>query len=296
MSIADDDNATIMAYSIKNRFISLIRTNHNLHYKRTSDALNLLALIDGDDVMKDVTAYCESVIIESMNRIENDRLKLKLANVMYYSLSRSSYDRLHVRLRRPVTMYEQGHTTAHVACDLVVARRIMDRWPARYVHRPFEHPFFDEIESMLECDFMCDYGPASINICDLFASIWRIVNEERCVDSDAKSILISEIDDAVGVCVSGHVSRLLNSVRAFVVDDEFRVLVDDYRVQKARMYYRFNKFYVDEIDVDKISDCVYDYDMSDDDRIDDASMLNILKEYTQQEWKLVEHPRRFIPA
>ena len=211
-----------------------------------------------------VQASCEKLLRKIYGNFVRRNDRETIASLM---------DTTDIKLDLPgLTMYEEKHVTSHVTCDTTVARSIMRKYPGVYVNRPFEHEFFDEIERMV-----CVEDFDGLNVCDLFASIWSIVKH----DDEARMVLLEEMNESVGFCVSGHVSRLINSIRGFVDDEECEVTVSDYHYHKGVLFHRFNQFFDDGIDTCKISDVVNSYE---DHGVESETMLRILKDYTLFEW------------
>ena len=110
------------------------------------------------------------------------------------------------------------------------ANEIVSKYPCPYTHRPFEHPFFDVIET--------EELVNGIHIPSLFASVWLYITTHKERDSLTKR-LIEEMNESEDMCLSGHMVRLVNSVKGF--DDAFEFNLEQHEYNKAHIFNQLNK-------------------------------------------------------
>lgn len=155
-----------------------------------------------------------------------------------------------------------------------VAKKIIDEFPAQY-RRLFDHVFFDTIENITVENF-------GLNGADLFASIHSYITAHEHKDEMLKRLL-EEMNESVGTCWSGHVIRMINSVKGFE-NDFVDVFLDEYEAEKAKLFNEINKK-LDASDLFSIDDF--------ETLINDGSVElpfnsqiteRILKDYSKIEW------------
>lgn len=163
-----------------------------------------------------------------------------------------------------------------VASTIKIAKEIMIRYPAQY-KRPSTlrfKLFFDVIESATV---------NGIKACDIFASIYSYILYHEHKEEMLKR-LIEEINDCRETCASGHVTRMINSIRGF--QDDFCTKLDDYESTKAKLFNNINK----EFDAYELFSLdVFERTINSGRIIfpcDLKTTLRILKDYSKIEWSV----------
>jgi len=166
--------------------------------------------------------------------------------------------------------YTDAHNVHKIVRQTVnMALQIIEKYPAVYV-RPFEHEFFSVIEN---ADVF-----QSLSIPSLFASIELMISKHP-QQSELRQRLLEEMNDSNGVCVAGHVTRLLNSIRGFC---EFDINLDDYDASRAKIFHQINK----RVDLDNFITSV-EYIVNNHLDLKDLplfTILRILRDYSKCEW------------
>jgi len=152
------------------------------------------------------------------------------------------------------------------------AREIMKKHPCIY-HRPFNHPFF----KMIETEELVN----GIHMPSLFASVWLYITTHKERETLTKR-LIEEIHESEDMCVSGHMVRLVNSVKGF--DDAFEFNLEQYEYNKAYIFNQLNKILdmtvLDNL-LNRIEGVIKNINTN---GICKDEMLKILSEYSKTEW------------
>lgn len=129
------------------------------------------------------------------------------------------YNKIFSKIFIPLrTVYDDNHNTHSIidqTCE--IAKKIMKEYPAIYEKRPFNHPFFDRIESEKQ-------SFRDMDIKSLFASIQRFANESP-LSTEIWSRITEELNDSINHCLTGHITRLVNSIRGF--DERFETKMTD---------------------------------------------------------------------
>ena len=164
------------------------------------------------------------------------------------------------------------------------AREIMNKHPCVYTHRPFELPFLREIETEVLVN--------GIHLPSLFASVWLYITTHKERDA-LTGRLFEEMSESEDMCLSGHMVRLVNSVKGFA--DEFEFNLEQYEYNKAYIFNQFNKL-LDVTMLDNLLSRIEtvvntSLDMN---GIDEVDVLKILKDYSKHEWVRVHG--KFQPA
>jgi hypothetical protein len=153
------------------------------------------------------------------------------------------------------------------------AKEIITKYPRLYTHRPFDHPFFNVIET--------EEPVNGIHIPSLFASVWFYITSHKESETLTKR-LVEEMNESEDMCLSGHMVRLINSVKGF--DDTFDFNLEQYEYNKAYIFNQLNKLLnvtiLDDI-LDRIENTVNSIDMN---GISIDDMLKILRDYSKREW------------
>ena len=171
-------------------------------------------------------------------------------------------------------LYTDAHNVHKIVNPTVdVARQIIEKYPAVYV-KPFEHDFFTTIEKAEPYH--------DVSLTELFASINLMIRTHKH-KKEMRKRLMEEINESSGVCITGHITRLINSIRGFD-DVEFDIIVDNYEIDRARIFHQFNNL----VDLDNFMNSVETISNEIIDQIETppALLLQILKDYTKREWCL----------
>ncbi len=156
------------------------------------------------------------------------------------------------------------------------AAEIMRKHPQVYNHRPFEHPFFDAIETNELVN--------GIHLPSLFASVWFYMSTHKERHSLIER-LREEMKDSSDMCLSGHMVRLVNSVKGY--DDAFDFNLEQYEYDKANIFNQLNKL----LDVtllenllNRMANIVNNDSLFKYDGIDPQVVAKILQDYSKQTW------------
>ena len=212
-------------------------------------------------------------IIHSIKDLANSLVRCKnfeMIDYMNYILDTN------VKIPHEDTIYRDAHNVHELVHDTIsTSKIIMDDYPADYV-RPFEHPFFDTIE--LAGTFNDEF-----DITRLFASVYKFIKTSDH-EEELTSRLMNELDDSIGSCVSGHVCRLINSIRGF--SSRYDVSLDEFQYWKAKIFSNLSSL-IDLSDpktiCDQIKTLINDRKLE----YDTSFIIKILNLYTGSSWHIV---------
>jgi hypothetical protein len=261
-----------MAFSFGERFMILMNLfdqEHSLsHEHRIKMYEELLELISKDvlltesvlpDILKALNKYCEELTLTN-----NFKVIFEFEHIF------SQW--MHIPSRTIFHNPQNIHTFVEPA--ILAANEIMKYHPCKFTKRPFEHKFFDVIEEAKVI--------SGINLPDLFASVWLYITEHKDRESLIKR-LKEEMDECLNMCLSGHMVRLVNSVKGF--GDKFEFNLEQFEYDKAFIFNQLNKK-LDLTILDKILDHIEEIvngkeiDMS---GVKDENILLILRDYSKHE-------------
>lgn len=236
----------------------------DLIYTITSDDSMMFIL---DDILESLRAYCNE-LKSSNNYYILHRFENKFRQWMYIPARTIYYNPQNVH------MFMTPATQA--------AMEIMSKYPCTYTGRPFDHSFFDIIET--------DELVNGIHLPTLFASIWMYIKTHKERESLINRLL-EEMNESDDMCVSGHMIRLINSVKGF--DDDFEFNLEHYEYNKARIFNQLNKL-LDVTVLDGFLDRIEDVVNSslDVNGIDEKDVLSILRDYSKHEW--IRNNKRYM--
>lgn len=175
-------------------------------------------------------------------------------------------------------LYSDAHNV-HTIVDPTVktALQIIEKYPATY-SRPFNHVFFDVIEN-------ADLYHEKVSLPLLFASINLLIESESDNEKrdEMKKRLEEEMNEAKDTCVTGHFSRLINSIRGFTAD--FDISFESYEVDRAKIFHQLNK----RVDLDNFIESVENIinDLTNELMLPTNVLLKILKSYTKTDWVFI---------
>lgn len=164
-----------------------------------------------------------------------------------------------------------------------IAKKIIQEHPSQY-KRLFEHVFFDTIENITIENF-------GIQGTDLFASIYSFIINHKYKNEMLKR-LFEEINESVGTCSSGHITRMINSLKGF--ESEYDVNIDEYEIEKAKFFHKINKN-INIFDIFSINNFE---NLINSDKInlpkDSTLALRLLKDYSKVNWYFYEQNEKKI--
>jgi hypothetical protein len=96
-----------------------------------------------------------------------------------------------------------------------------------------------------------------------------------------KKRLTEEMDEARETCVTGHFSRLINSIRGFTSD--FDITFESYEVDRAKIFYQLNR----KVDLDNFIKSVEGIINTLDTELPTTVLIKILKNYTKTDWVFI---------
>ncbi len=216
------------------------------------------------DVKKDIL-----VAVRSLKRSIDDRADEEALD---------HFDSIFRMPNKRLSFYQKTHNVHIISGSTVAnANRFIELYRSTYTGRPYDHVFFDTIES---CP---TYNDDSLNILDLFAAIYRFI-EESAYKTDLHRRLKEEMDDAVGTCLTGHVCRLFNVLRGYVDNDLDVVIENDYDLYRTKIFSNLTKVvnvYDDRAKLLVDIKSIVNENLID---INDNFILSVLNEYTGEEW------------
>ncbi len=170
-------------------------------------------------------------------------------------------------------IYDDAHNVHSFNEDVLrVANNIIKTNGCPYF-RPFDHPFLNRIEAV------GDYQ--GINLTQLFAAVYNFI-----IQSPHRPELMrrlgEEMNDAVGLCVTGHICRLVNVLQGFTDDP---LVMAEYDYYNAKVCHALNK----RIDIMNVNESVREIiNTINLDDIPSGTVCKILKGYTMEDWKYVD--------
>jgi hypothetical protein len=174
-------------------------------------------------------------------------------------------------------LYSDAHNV-HTIVDPTIksALQIIEKYPAKYI-RPFNHIFFDVIEK-------ADLYQEKVSLPLLFASINSMINSELNdeIKKEMKRRLIEEMNEAKETCITGHFSRLINSIRGFTSD--FDIAFESYEVDRAKIFYQLNR----KVDLDNFMKSVEEIINTLDTELSSSVLIKILENYTKTDWVFID--------
>lgn len=195
----------------------------------------------------------------------------------------TNYSELKVNQNHIYNDYQNVHEFVH--STIKVAKAIMNKYPVKYERACFLNlskygplsnfkGFFDVIENTTV---------NGIKACDIFASIYHYIINHEYKDEMIKR-LIEEIHDSKGTCASGHVTRMINSLRGF--QNDFCTELGEYESTKAIMFHKINKEFdaCDLFSLDAFELLINSGKIIFPD--DSQTTLRILKDYSKTEWSV----------
>jgi hypothetical protein len=133
-----------------------------------------------------------------------------------------------------------------------------------------------------------------IHMPSLFASVWLYVTTHEEREALTKRLL-EEMSESEDMCLSGHMVRLVNSVKGFGIEDVFEFNLEQYEYIKANIFNQLNKL-LDVTVLDNLLDRmegVVNGGLVDED-IGVEDMLKILRDYSKHEWVRVGDLFRYV--
>lgn len=251
---------------------------HNVRvrmYEELLDAVTsdyLLSTLLLDDILKGLRQYCD-----------------ELASSHDYHTIYKFEDTFSKWMHIPAKTVYHNPQNAHMFMTPAVqaAKEIMNKYPSVYIQRPFEHSFFDMIETEVLVN--------GIHMPSLFASVWEYISNHK--EKDLMTRLLEEMDDSVDMCLSGHLVRLVNSVKGFD-NNSFHFNIELYEYNKARVFHLINKTldlttldnFLErmQIALNGVLNEVINEDISTHD------ILQILKDYSKHQWLFVDGKFTYI--
>lgn len=271
----------------------------------SSNFMNLMNLYDIEHLLPD----CERIemyekIFEELNNedmihdilpdiidsLKNYYYNLKNKKSVLLFLFRRKFEKIinkHSLTLNHKHVYSDNQNVHEFVSDtLKIAKTLIQTFPAKY-HRLSDHVFFDVIETITTKN----YG---LNGTDLFASVYFYINNHKHRNEMLKR-LSEEMNESVGTCSSGHITRLINSIKGFGF--EFEVMLGEYEAEKAKIFNEINKN-IDVFDLFSIHD--FEKLINSDIikfPIDSKITLNILKDYSKFDWytKIVNKKVIYFP-
>lgn len=187
-------------------------------YVQIFEEVTFIPLLFEDMIESLKTYYNELRKNNNYNAI--NKLESKLKNKLFIHTSKDIYQNI-----------DNVHN--FTSNTVKIAKKIMKKYPSKYIKRPFDHYFFDMIEK--------EDNYNDINIPDLFSSVYYYILNHKYKDEMLKRFN-EEIDDANNMCISGCVNRLINSIRGFNDRNEFNLTLEMYEYEKAKVFNEINKY------------------------------------------------------
>jgi len=189
----------------------------------------------------------QTMLIENQNHDS-----LELMQEIYYAIGLEfHYDR--PLANNSKTFYnDKQNVHKLVSTTKRIALKLINDYPGLYFRPPefsdncFMH-FFEIIENTQYDEFSSK---------DLFASVYQCINST--IDKNTRLNLLNrlkeELKESDGMCFSGCVVRLINTIRGFGFE-KYETIIDEYEYERSKVYYLINKICEHEnIDLTRPSD------------------------------------------
>lgn len=223
--------------------------------KRCEQLRSLAARFDNDHTLsinEKIILYVEMLTFEELNPfaekplmdlqtmlIENQNYdSLELMKDSYYAIGREfHYDRPIVNNRK--TFYnDMQNVHKLVNTTKCIALKLINDYPSLYFRPPeFSDNCFMHFFGIIENIQYDEFSPK-----DLFASVYQCI--KSTIDKNTRFNLLNrlkeELKESDGMCFSGCVVRLINTMRGFGLE-KYETIIDEYEYERSKVYYLFNK-------------------------------------------------------
>jgi hypothetical protein len=270
-----------MTSSFSSRFKDLIRMldieDTLTHKTRINMYRELIEAVSSDEVLN----ILKPDILQSLHLYCNE---LKEANNydIIHILEHEFSEFMHIPPR--TIFYNPQNVHYFMTPATYAAKEIMEKFPCKYV-RPSNEIFDDSFLNVIETNELVN----GIHMPSLFASVWfYIKNHKERINLTNR--LIEEMNDCNDMCLSGHMIRLVNSVKGF--DDVFEFNLEEYEYNKAFIFNQFNKL-LGFIDPDNLLDQMEKVILNTGD-IKNEDVIKILRDYSKHEWCIRDGKFQYI--
>ncbi len=194
---------------IENQILSLYNSlNNNVTPEKETILLELM------DIMLEYTNRGNNLLVN--RRVYEEKIKPKIETV--YT------DRQNVH---KTSINENVKKCAINLCDKYIDynKNIRDEW--KIVVNEFRNIYKNKYDKELD-KIETDVGTFNIglNIQTIFVALWRYIKQHKYRDELYKR-LSSELDEMKGVCLTGHLSRLMNTIQGFTDDKNLEIHITD---------------------------------------------------------------------
>jgi len=199
----------------------------------------------------------------------------------YFNLKFSDFTSPNLKINQNHIYNDSQNVHEFVHSTIKVAKAIMSKYPVKY-KRPLEK-LFDGRKFKVFFDVIENATVNGIKACDIFASIYYyIINHEHKEEMIKR--LIEEIHESKDTCASGHVTRMINSLRGF--QNDFCTNLNEYESIKAIMFHKINKEInaCDLFSLDDFELLINSGKLTFTKDLDLQTTLRILKDYSKTEW------------
>jgi hypothetical protein len=177
----------------------------------------------------------------------------------------------------PAYVYQDRQNVHCFTSSMIKAIKCLTSdYPVKY-ERPFEHVFLDYIEKAEE--------PLTENIkaVDVFASVYAFIFSHKDKDEMLKR-LHEEMNDSSHMCLVGHVTRLVNSIRGF--ESSIEIDMDEYERERAIFFYKLNKMVNIDHFLTSIQHIVNDVNSSIYHELrENKNDMKLLQDYSKHKWE-----------
>jgi len=177
----------------------------------------------------------------------------------------------------PAYVYQDRQNVHCFTSSMIKAIKCLTNdYPVKY-ERPFEHVFLDYIEKAEE--------PVIENIkaVDVFASVYAFILSHKDKDEMLKR-LNEEMNDSSHMCLVGHVTRLVNSIRGF--ESSIEIDMDEYERERAIFFYKLNKMINIDHFMTSIQQIVNDVNSSMYHELrENKNDMKLLEDYSKHKWE-----------
>lgn len=158
-----------------------------------------------------------------------------------------------------------------------VAKRLCDRFGDELTKTPQELKRFSGIlKEIKRSEFEFDGSK-------LLKAIWYVVSVS-IHNIEMLNRLKEELVECENVCLVGCVSRLINALRGFGLD-EFETKINEYEIEKSRIFHKLSSMWdVTDPDLKKIQTIVNSHPTE----FSGKFILQILNDYTGTKWQMVD--------
>lgn len=132
------------------------------------------------------------------------------------------------------TIYtDRENVHSMVSSTTRVARRLINDYAGLEYRRPLELSVYDGFFNMIESETYHAFDSKLF-----FMSLWNFITNSKYKDDMIRRFK-EELEDSEGLCMTGYIVRMLNSIRGFGYE-QYEIKLDPYEYERAKMFNIFN--------------------------------------------------------